>query len=37
LLWPDFDAAELQRAIEDFTGRERRFGLTGAQASGSKK
>jgi undecaprenyl diphosphate synthase len=36
LLWPDFDATELQRAIEDFTGRERRFGLTGAQAGATK-
>lgn len=25
-LWPDFDAAELDRAIDFFTGRERRFG-----------
>ncbi len=37
LLWPDFDEAELQRALEDFAGRERRFGLTGAQASGSRR
>ena len=26
-LWPDFDAADLALAIEDFSGRERRFGL----------
>lgn len=26
-LWPDFGAAELALAIEDFSGRERRFGL----------
>jgi undecaprenyl diphosphate synthase len=26
LLWPDFDPAELARAIEDYAGRERRFG-----------
>ena len=26
-LWPDFDEAALTRAIEDFQGRERRFGL----------
>jgi undecaprenyl diphosphate synthase len=30
-LWPDFDAAALRAAIDDFAGRERRFGLTGAQ------
>jgi undecaprenyl diphosphate synthase len=30
-LWPDLDAAELQRALADFASRERRFGLTAAQ------
>jgi undecaprenyl diphosphate synthase len=30
-LWPDFDAAILAAAIEDFRSRERRFGLTGKQ------
>jgi len=30
-LWPDLDAAELQRALTDFAARERRFGLTSAQ------
>lgn len=25
-LWPDFDMAELQKAVDDFNGRERRFG-----------
>jgi undecaprenyl diphosphate synthase len=30
-LWPDFDATALRQAIADFAGRERRFGLTGAQ------
>lgn len=30
-LWPDFDAAELDRAFLDFAGRERRFGLTSEQ------
>ena len=30
-LWPDVDAATLQRAIDDYAGRERRFGLTGTQ------
>lgn len=33
LLWPDLDAATLQRAFDDFAGRERRFGLTGGQAN----
>jgi len=31
LLWPDFDAAELERALDDFAGRQRRFGKTGEQ------
>ena len=30
-LWPDFDAAELDRAFADFAGRERRFGKTSEQ------
>jgi undecaprenyl diphosphate synthase len=30
-LWPDLDAATLQRALDEFSGRERRFGLTGSQ------
>jgi undecaprenyl diphosphate synthase len=29
VLWPDFDAAALTLAIEDFRSRERRFGLRG--------
>lgn len=33
LLWPELDNATLERAIEDFGGRERRFGLTGAQVA----
>ena len=32
-LWPDVDAATLQRALDDYAGRERRFGLTGAQVA----
>jgi undecaprenyl diphosphate synthase len=32
-LWPELDAATLDRAIEDFVGRERRFGLTSAQVA----
>jgi undecaprenyl diphosphate synthase len=31
VLWPDFRDEELCRAIADYQGRERRFGLTGAQ------
>lgn len=32
VLWPDFSLTEFGEALEDFAGRERRFGLTGAQA-----
>ena len=31
VLWPDFDADQMQRALETYAGRERRFGLTSAQ------
>ena len=31
VLWPDFDAEALKKAIADFGRRERRFGKTGAQ------
>ncbi|MCD6060060.1 MAG: farnesyl-diphosphate synthase [Moraxellaceae bacterium] len=30
-LWPDFDAAELDRALADYSGRQRRFGRTSEQ------
>lgn len=30
-LWPDFSVEEFQRAVADFSGRERRFGLTSEQ------
>lgn len=33
VLWPDFDANELQRAIDDYQRRKRRFGLTDDQLS----
>ena len=33
-LWPDFGGRELLAAVEDFQGRERRFGLTSAQVAG---
>ncbi|GAB3727572.1 polyprenyl diphosphate synthase [Luteimonas pelagia] len=32
-LWPALDVATLQRALDDFARRERRFGLTGAQVA----
>jgi undecaprenyl diphosphate synthase len=32
-LWPELDAATLQRALDDYAARERRFGLTGAQVA----
>jgi len=32
VLWPDFDKAELLKAIESFSSRQRRFGRTGDQA-----
>ncbi len=32
-LWPELDAATLWRALDDYAGRERRFGLTGAQVA----
>ena len=32
-LWPELDAATLRRALDDYAQRERRFGLTGAQAA----
>lgn len=35
VLWPDLDGALLQRALDDFAQRERRFGLTSAQIAGS--
>jgi undecaprenyl diphosphate synthase len=33
-LWPDFDDAELDRALRYFAARQRRFGLTGEQVAG---
>lgn len=33
VLWPDFDADELQKAIDDYLRRKRRFGLTDDQLS----
>jgi undecaprenyl diphosphate synthase len=36
-LWPDFRERELLSALADFQGRERRFGLTGAQVQGARR
>jgi undecaprenyl diphosphate synthase len=36
VLWPDFDVAELHRALEEYAGRQRRFGLTGEQIEGNR-
>ncbi len=33
VLWPDFDAAAFAAALEDYAGRQRRYGLTPAQAA----
>jgi len=33
-LWPDFDAARFSAALDFFAARQRRYGLTGAQAGG---
>ncbi|MBL8058436.1 MAG: di-trans,poly-cis-decaprenylcistransferase [Anaerolineales bacterium] len=35
VFWPDFDKAQFRRALEQFAGRERRFGLTSAQIASS--
>ena len=35
-LWPDFDAAELDKALADFASRQRRFGQTGEQSSSAE-
>ena len=36
-LWPEVDAATLQRALDDYAARGRRFGLTGAQVASLPK
>jgi undecaprenyl diphosphate synthase len=33
-MWPDFDAADLARAVADFHSRNRRFGALPEQAAG---
>jgi undecaprenyl diphosphate synthase len=34
VLWPDFDRGQLEAALADYAGRERRFGRTSAQVRG---
>jgi len=36
VLWPDVDQAVLQQALDDYAGRERRFGLTSEQVKDEK-
>lgn len=36
-LWPDFSKGHLQKAVEEYSSRQRRFGLTGAQLRQNKK
>jgi undecaprenyl diphosphate synthase len=36
-LWPEFDVAALETALEFFASRERRFGLTGAQQASAAR
>lgn len=36
VFWPDFNADEFYKAIVDYQGRERRFGMTGEQVSEDK-
>ena len=36
VMWPDFRAEHLVEALRDFSGRERRFGLTSAQLPGRR-
>ena len=35
VLWPDFDLAQFELAMQRFASRERRYGMTGAQVTGS--
>ncbi len=37
ILWPELDTATLQRAMDDYAGRERRFGLTSAQRQSTQQ
>jgi undecaprenyl diphosphate synthase len=33
VFWPDFDKAELRKAVEEYAARERRYGMTSAQVN----
>jgi undecaprenyl diphosphate synthase len=35
-MWPDFDAADLDAAVQEFNGRERRFGGVPAASAGAE-
>ena len=35
--WPDFDSAELDKALDDYSSRQRRFGMTGEQVRAQNK
>lgn len=35
-LWPDFDSAHFMSAVESYSNRQRRFGMTGDQVEGKK-
>ena len=37
IMWPDFQAADLEAAVADYTSRERRFGLTSRQVRGGAR
>jgi undecaprenyl diphosphate synthase len=37
VLWPDFRRPQLQEALDAYAKRERRYGLTGAQATGARR
>ncbi len=37
VLWPDFDKEELRKALEDYAGRERRFGMTTEQVGAANR
>jgi undecaprenyl diphosphate synthase len=36
VLWPDFDRAQFEQALDSFAGRQRRFGLTGDQIEAAR-
>ena len=36
VLWPDFDRTQFEQALDSYTGRQRRFGLTGDQIEAAR-